>query len=472
MQTICTEKYCKVLARVHVQMFAVIVSLISTLLIINTGCSGKKVAECNARLSADWVKNSVIYEVNPRSFSKEGTFKELQSRITELKQLGVTIVCMLPIHPIGELNRRGNFGNPYAVRDYYSINPEFGSMMDFRSLVHYVHQLGLKIIIDFVGGYTAWDSQILIEHPEWFTHDSEGAIVAPDSIQTDVARLNYDQHELRKYMIAMMVFWVRDIGVDGFRCHATELVPLDFWNIAHIELDKIKPILMISEETSPEYHLKAFDVTSSWNVCYALRDIMRNSSPVQVFGKILKTESSQYPYGSILLRFYNNHRQIIPSPTFNFASACAIAVFMFTYPGIPLITNGQENGNLDEQNLIEKKEIDWSKGLEVRRLYERLSSYRLDHPAVRYGAYEDMSNSDSTKVYSFIRTTNSDTVLVTINFSVRSEKINIALPTSASAVWREYISGSIVKADKKMLSLQVSSFGYALLNPIPRGSDK
>lgn len=472
MQTTCTEDNRQVLIIVQVQTFSVIVLLISTILAINTGCSGKKVAECNARLSADWVKSSVVYEVNLRSFSKEGTFKELESKVSELKRLGVTVICLLPIHPIGELNRRGNLGNPYAVKDYYSINPEFGSMMDFRSLVHHVHQLGLKIIIDFVAGYTAWDSQILIEHPEWFVHNDEGAIVAPDSIQMDVARLNYNHHELRKYMIALMTFWVRDIGIDGFRCHAAELVPLDFWNIARIELDKIKPILMISDETSPECHLKAFDVTYSWNVYYAFREIMRDSLPVQVFDTILKTESYQYPYGSMLLRFSNNQIEDISSSTFNSASASAVAVFMFTYPGVPLIANGQENGNLNELNLFEKKEIDWSKGLEVRQVYERLSTYRLSHPAMCYGTYENISNSVSTKVYSFIRTTKSDTVLVAINFSSKSKKVNIAVPTGTSVLWREYFSGSMIKADKEMLGVQLSSFGYALLNPMEIGEIK
>ena len=153
--------------------------LICGLVFINIGCRNKQYNELDARPSSDWVREAVIYEINIRAFSKDGTFKALEAKIPDLKKLGVTVVCLMPIHPIGELNRRGRLGNPYAIKDYYSINHEFGSLIDFKSLVDAIHQAGLKIIIDLVVNQTAWDSQLFMEHPEWYNHNEEGAIVSP-----------------------------------------------------------------------------------------------------------------------------------------------------------------------------------------------------------------------------------------------------------------------------------------------------
>ena len=252
-----------------------------------------KYASVYARKSADWVKNAVIYEVYLRSFSKEGTLKALESRIPELKKLGVTVVWLMPIHPVGKLLRKGTLGSPYSVQDYYGINPEFGTLDDFNSLVNTVHQEGLKIIIDLVANHTAWDNPMLKEHPEWYTHDASGKIISPNPDWTDVADLNYDSPELRMYMITMMKYWVHDIGIDGFRCDVAELVPTDFWNNARKELDAIKPVMMLSEGTIPEHHIRAFDLTYSWNMYAVLENVIKGSIAATVFDELLTSESNQ-----------------------------------------------------------------------------------------------------------------------------------------------------------------------------------
>jgi glycosidase len=181
------------------------------------------------RQSADWVRNAVIYEVYLRSFSREGTFRGLEKRLPELKDLGVTVIWLMPIHPVGELKRKGHLGSPYAVRDYYAVNPEFGTLEDFRSLVRSVHNTGMHIIIDLVINHTAWDNPLITEHPDWYTHDEKREIVSPNKDWTDVADLDYSRQGLRDYMTGMMVYWVRDIGIDGYRCDVAELLPTDFW---------------------------------------------------------------------------------------------------------------------------------------------------------------------------------------------------------------------------------------------------
>ena len=261
----------------------------------------------HARASANWVKHAVIYEVYLRSFSKEGTLKALEGRIPELKQLGVTVLWVMPIHPTGIINRKGSLGSPYSVRDYYAVNPEFGTLDDVKSLVHTVHQQGLKMIIDLVANHTAWDNPMLMKHPEWYTHNASGKIIPPNPDWTDVADLNYDNPELRTYMIAMMKYWVQDIGIDGFRCDVAELVPTDFWETAEKELESIKPVLMLSEGSLPEHHLKAFDITYSWNVYDVFDKVLGGSTPATIFHDLLKTESHQFPKGSLRMRFNTNH---------------------------------------------------------------------------------------------------------------------------------------------------------------------
>jgi len=216
-----------------------------------------------ARPSADWVKDACIYSVYLRSFSREGTFLGLEKRIPELKAMGVTVLWLLPIHPVGVEKRKGRLGSPYAVRDYYGINPEFGTLDDFKRLLATVHKHGMKLIIDLVANHTSWDSKLMKEHPDWFTRDEEGRIVLPNADWTDVAALDYTQPGLRRYMIDMMTYWVKEVGIDGFRCDVAELVPTDFWNDARKELDAIKPIMMLSEGSIPEHHAEAFDLTYS-----------------------------------------------------------------------------------------------------------------------------------------------------------------------------------------------------------------
>jgi len=151
----------------------------------------------------------------------------------------------MPIHPVGTINRKGSLGSPYSISDYYGINPEFGTLDDFRHLLATAHALGFHLVIDLVANHTAWDNKLIHEHPDYFHKDSTGKIIPPNPNWTDVARLDYAQTGLRHYMIEMMKYWVRDIGIDGFRCDVAELVPVDFWDQARSALDSIKTVMML-----------------------------------------------------------------------------------------------------------------------------------------------------------------------------------------------------------------------------------
>jgi cyclomaltodextrinase / maltogenic alpha-amylase / neopullulanase len=428
-----------------------------------------KYAAMVAKKSPEWVKDAVIYEVYLRSFSKEGTFKALETKIPELKKLGVSVVWLMPIHPTGKVNRKGSLGSPYSIQDYYAVNPEFGTLNDFKSLVNAVHQNGLKILIDLVANHTAWDNPILKEHPDWYTHDASGKIIPPNPDWTDVADLNYDQLELRSYMITMMKYWVRDIGIDGYRCDVAELVPTDFWETARKELDAIKPIVMLSEGTMPEHHIKAFDLTYSWNVYDVLSKVLNGSTPATIFHDLLKTESYQFPQGSLRMRFNTNHdKNAYDGPAveiFTPQGAKSTAVLVFTYPGVPLIYNGEEVGNDKKLGLFEKEDIDWSKNAEFRTLYEKLSLLRKQHPALVEGSYSPIQNSESNKVYSFIRSKADDSVIVAINFNSSPVLINLTLPSNSETVWKDHFTGTIYEAANNQYPVVLPSLGFVVLSP-------
>jgi glycosidase len=424
-------------------------------------------AEKDARKSEDWVRDAVIYEVYLRSFSKEGTFRALESRLSELKDLGVTVLWLMPIHPVGELNRKGTLGSPYSIRDYYGINPEFGTLEDFKSLVAAVHRSGMRIIIDLVANHTAWDSKWLMEHPDWFTKNSEGAIVAPNPDWTDVADLNYDSHEMRKEMIRMMRYWVDEIGIDGYRCDVAEMVPTDFWNIARSEIESKKPIMMLAEGTLPEQHVKAFDMTYAWNTYDILSRIIDGSTPVSIFDKVLQTERYQFPKGSLRLRFNTNHdKNAWEAPAvkkFSPEGAKATAVLMFTLPGVPLIYNGEEAGNPKVLGLFEKVDIDWNAGKDFRKLYTDLTELRKQHPALRRGSFASIRNSDGEKVYTFARQIEGDTVLVAVNLAKKARSISAALPSEYRACTRKVFGNATLRYSQDTLHLDLPPFGSAVV---------
>jgi len=428
-----------------------------------------------ARESANWVKDAVLYEVYLRSFSTEGTIKALEKRIPELKKLGVTVIWLMPIHPVGKINRKGTLGSPYSVQDYYGINSEFGTLDDFKSLVNAVHQQGLKIIIDLVANHTAWDNPMLTEHPEWYTHDASGKIISPNQDWTDVADLNYDTPELRKYMITMMKYWVHDVGIDGFRCDVAELVPTDFWEDAVKELETIKPVMMLSEGTLPEHHLKAFDITYSWNVYDVFEKVIHGSIPPTIFHDLLKTELYQFPRGALRMRFNTNHdKNAFDGPAaekFTPQGAKATAVLTFTYPGIPLIYNGEEVGNTKRLGLFEKIDIDWSKHAEGRPFYETLSLLRRQHPSLVSGYYSTVQNSEDKKVFSFLRVKGKDSVLVVINFSSAAVKAVLKVTATSKSRWKDLFSNTNVFITNSQVELQVSPLGFNILSP-PSGNEK
>ena len=419
-----------------------------------------------ARPSEEWVKKGIIYEIYTRAFSKEGNFSGIEKKLPELKKLGVTTLWLMPIHPVGIEKRKGSLGSPYSIKDYYGINPEFGNLNDFKRLVKKSHALGFKIIIDLVANHTSWDSKIFKEHPEWFTKDSTGRFVPPVADWSDVVDLNYNNKEMRRYMIEMLKYWVRDIGLDGFRCDVAEMVPTDFWNEARVALDSIKPIMMLSEGQLPEHHLKAFDLTYSWNFYGTIKDVIDGNKPISEFDSVIARETREYPRQSLRMRFSSNHDENAwDNPDvirLGDEGAKLAAVIVNTFPGVPLLYNGQEVGSKKTLGLFEKFEIDWTVGSEWREFYTKLYSIRKNNPALSVGSFERVINNNPEKIYSFIRSSGKNTVIVLFNGTTQEELAALFLPADIPLKFIDAFTGSPVSF-KNAAKITLPPQGYKIL---------
>lgn len=384
----------------------------------------KDVSKVAARSSRPWVRDGVIYQIFPRDFSHEGNFKGVTAQLDRLKDLGVTILWLMPIHPIGQEKKKGTIGSPYAVQDYYAINPDYGTKDDLKKLVSETHRRGMKLIIDMVANHTAWDS-VLMKHPDWYKHDATGKITYPYDWY-DIAALNYANPQLRSYMTDMLKYWIREFDLDGFRCDVAGEVPTEFWENARVELDKIKPdIFMLAEAHKAELEVKAFDLDYSWPLHSALTDVLQGRALANEIRKAWEDELKEWPRGALHLRFSDNHDERRAIARFGEPAALAASALMFALDGVPLIYNGMEVGDTTESGapaLFEKLPIFWAiaeRRPEFPRFYKQIVALRKSSEALRNGSLNWLRNSDESRIVTFTRRTNTEEVVVAINFSNR-----------------------------------------------------
>jgi cyclomaltodextrinase / maltogenic alpha-amylase / neopullulanase len=380
----------------------------------------------SARSAPAWVRDGVVYEIFPRNFSAEGNFNGISARLDELKDLGVNILWLMPIHPLGEKLRKGTIGSPYAVRDYYAINPDYGTEAELKRLVSEAHRRGLKVIIDIVANHTAWDS-VLMQHPEFYKQDASGKIIPPVKEWTDVAGLNYGNPKLREYMIAMLKHWIDPAGfdLDGFRCDVAYEVPTSFWEEARAELTKVKPdIIMLAEAAKPELLLKAFDVDYSWPLHSTLNNVLLRGAPASEFKRSWEETQKQFPQGSLHLRFSDNHDEARAVARFGIKGALAASALMFSLDGVPLLYNGMEVGDATESGdpaLFEELPVFWhpKDRPPLREIYQGLIKLRRQYPAFRNDRVIWLRNSDEANLVTLMRLDNKDEFVIAINFSNR-----------------------------------------------------
>lgn len=369
----------------------------------------------------EWTKNANIYEVNIRQWSEEGTFDEVTDDLPRLKEMGVDILWLMPIHPIGEVERKGTKGSYYAVQDYKAVNPEFGTEEDFRELVDKAHELEMKVIIDWVANHTAWDNVWTVNNKEWYTLTEEGGFQPPVEDWSDVIDLNYDNSDMREAMLDALVYWVDEFDIDGYRCDVAMMVPTEFWNEVRSSLDEIKPVFMLAEAEQADHHEEAFDMSYAWEFHHVITGIASGERTLAELDELMEKEAIQFDGNAYRMYFTSNHDEnswkgsdldMFGENFLNFAVLAA------TLDGMPLIYTGQESGLEEQLEFFEKDLVDWGE-YKYADFYKTLLNLKHENEALwngNYGGSLERIDLGSDMVYAYKRVKGESEVLVVLNF--------------------------------------------------------
>ena len=445
-----------------------------------------------AKFSPEVEESAVIYEVNIRQYSPEGTFNAFTKDIPQLKELGVKIIWVMPIFPISQTKRKATggddskfasempkeeqhkyLGSYYAVSDFKKVNPEFGTIEDFRNLVKTAHDNGMYVILDWVPNHTGWDHVWIKEHPEYYTKNEKGEIVDPINPETgkswgwsDVADLNYDNQGLRKEMTSDMLHWVKNENIDGFRCDVASNVPLDFWQQAIPQLRKEKNIFMLAEAWEPEL-LKdgLFDMAYGWEVHHTMNRIAQGKNTVKDWDKLMEENAKKYESNDILMSFVDNHDENSWNGTIKGRlgkAEEAMTALSYVMPGMPLIYSGNEYGLNHSLKFFEKDSIPKTKGKDWE-LRAKLGKLKAENSALNGGknkaTYKRIPTSNDNQILIFEREKNGEKVIYLANLS--NQVVSASLPISGE--FTDYITGKKVVFDVK-LSTQLQPWQYYILN--------
>jgi glycosidase len=425
----------------------------------NSGESQHQVVVSDAFLS-----KAVIYEVNVRQYTKEGTFKAFATHLPKLKELGVDILWFMPIHPIGKLKRKGELGSYYSISDYRGVNPEFGTLDDFKSLVDAAHDLDMLVMIDLVAGHTAWDHSWISTHPEWYLKDDLGNIIPPNPDWTDVAGLNFENKDMLQALENDMAYWVAEVGIDGYRCDAAYNISIPFWKKAIARLNSIKPVVMLAESDGNHkggYPLiELFELSYDWPGHAVLNQIAKGELKASDLEKHLLSVQQKYSPEHSVMSFTTNHDENSWNGTvFERLGDAAEIMSVLTYimPGTPLIYSGQEYG-LDKRLAFFEKDFIPNKASSYMALFTKLNtlkktSYALD---VGKGAADiNFLENENTDVIALSRNKGDDTLIFVGNLSNVPQQISLA----DNGTYRDVFTEEEVKIN----SLNLGPWAYRLV---------
>lgn len=369
----------------------------------------------------DFLSGSNIYEVNIRQYTPEGSFNAFAAHLPRLQDMGVEILWLMPIHPIGIIKRKGTLGSYYSIRDHEAVNPEFGTAADFKNLVTKVHEAGMKIIIDWVANHTAWDHVWTISNPAFFTKDVYGNFTPPHDWD-DVIQIGHANENEQAAMINVMQFWITEFDVDGFRADLAHLTPLQFWKDARMQLTPIKKdLIWLAETEEPGYH-EAFDISYTWKWMHETEKFSKNESGLSNCINLLRDYKKEFPAAAERLFFTSNHDENSWNGT-EYEKyghlAKALAVFSCTYPGLPLIYSGQEMPNTKRLKFFDKDLIEFKAENELHEFYQGLFTLRKRNSACE-GNAEQISISEEfadRNILAFRRINREEEITVFINLS-------------------------------------------------------
>ena len=377
----------------------------------------------------EWAHTTNVYEVNVRQYTPEGTFNAFANELPRLKEMGVQTLWFMPITPIAQKKMKGTMGSYYACSDYTSVNPEFGTLDDFKKLVKQAHDMGFKVIIDWVANHTGWDHKWTKEHPEYFEKDTTTNDFKVASGMDDIIELDFNNPALRKAMINAMQFWVKECDIDGFRCDLAFWVELDFWKEARKELDAVKPLFWLGEFDeldNPEYG-EAFDASYTWTWMHKTKEFYQDKLALDTLYKILK-KYDDLGDSSMQAWFTTNHDENSWNGT-EYEKygdmAKALAVFSATWNGVPLIYSGQELPNRKRIRFFDKDTIHWTGNNELQEFYKILFDLHAKNPALRGGDPTvqtfRIKTTDSKHVFAYLRKKGEKDVLVILNLSAAND---------------------------------------------------
>lgn len=385
----------------------------------------------------DWVKNANIYEVNVRQYTPEGTFNAFSAHLPRLKEMGVDILWFMPIYPISKERRKGSLGSYYAVSDYTGINPEFGTLEDFKAVVDKAHSLGMKVILDWVANHTGWDHPWVKQHPEWYTKNEKGEITDPIGQDgkswgyTDVADLDFSSMDMRQAQIDAMKYWVGDVGVDGFRCDIAADVPDDFWVALRPQLDSIRPVFMLAEAEHPPHREEgSFQMSYGSSFHHIMNKIAKGEKDATAVGEWLSQDREKFENG-FHMHFITNHDENSWNGT-EFErlgeGVETFAVLAATFDGMPLIYSGQEAALNKPLRFFEKDTIQWG-DYPMQDFYATLLQLKHQNKALWNGEAGAepvlLSNTNEKAVLAYMREKEDNRVIVVLNLTGDPQSVTL-----------------------------------------------
>jgi len=377
----------------------------------------------------DWIKDKNLYEVNIRQYTPEGTFEAFEKEIPRLKAMGVDILWLMPVHEIGKVNRKGSLGSNFSIKDYKSINHHFGTREDFTRLVKTIHEHDMYIFIDWVANHTAWDHEWTRTHPEYYSKNEEGKFIPPAGTDwDDVIQLDYENEEVHNAMADAMLYWVKEFDVDGYRCDAAERVPMSFWKRVRKDMDEVKPVFLLADGTDPALY-EAMDMTYSPDMSHMMTGLFQGRNNANSLDSILQAEKGIYKEAN-RMRYLTNHDMNSWVGTLDSLlgpAHQAMAVLIYTAPGMPMVYSGQESNTRQRLEFFEKDTIQWG-NYENADFYRTLNILKRQNEAIWNGTfggeYRQLEVSNSSDVYAYKRSKDNNTVITVLNLSDKKQHYN------------------------------------------------
>lgn len=416
----------------------------------------------------DWVRTGTIYEINVRQFSASGKFPAVTADLPRLQALGVDILWLMPIHPIGELNRKGTLGSYYAIKDYLAVNPEFGTEDDFRAFVSAARARGMKVILDWVPNHVSPDNPLTKTHPHFFWRDEKGGLVPPHGTDwTDVVQFDFNAPGLVDYQTKVLLHWIEKFGVDGYRCDVAWGLPTPFWNEVTKRVRAVKPdVYFLAEAELPQHQVAAFHTSYGFDLHHAMNSVAQGKKPASALDDAYAKLRAHFPRGSSLMVFTSSHDENSWAGTeFERMGAgwAPFAVLTFLLDGVPMVYNGQEAGLDRRLEFFERDPIVWPKEPHpATRLYQVMTKLRREHPALRTGALmRRLDTTDNAALYVVERSAAGKKVVGIFNLTAKDVKADLFDPALAGA-WRDAFTGEKATLDSRV-PLDLKSWRYRVL---------